>query len=99
MYYCYVLYSPALGKFYKGQTHDIKARVDRHNSKLVKSTAPGAPWVLCWYTEKQNRSEAISLEMKLKNLSQKRLIQFILKYKDGVPGPDELLLIQQLSGC
>ncbi|WP_367182411.1 GIY-YIG nuclease family protein, partial [Winogradskyella sp.] len=38
------------------------------------------PWKLLWYTEKPSRSEALSLEKKLKNLSKDRLIDFIKKY-------------------
>jgi hypothetical protein len=28
-----------------------------------------------------------------------RLVQFMLKYQDGVASPDELLLLKQQSGC
>ena len=99
MYYCYILYSKAKGCFYKGQTDNLKARVERHNSGMEKSTSDGVPWVLCWAVSKPSRSEAMKLESKLKNLSRKRLLIFMMKYQDGIVGPDELLLVQQLSGC
>jgi putative endonuclease len=53
--------------------------------------------VLVWKVEKVTKSEAKSLERKLKNLSVKRTIEFILKYDEGVPSSDELLLLQKLS--
>ena len=59
----------------------------------------GTPWSLIWSTQKPSKSEAILLEFKLKNLSQMRLIAFMLKYENGLEGPDELLLLKQLSGC
>jgi len=39
------------------------------------------------------------LEKKLKNLSRERLIGFILKHREGVAGPDALLLLEKWSGC
>jgi len=49
--------------------------------------------------EEATKSEAKLLERKLKNLSVKRTIEFILKYDEGVPSSDELLLVQKLSEC
>ena len=39
------------------------------------------------------------LERKLKNLSVKRTLEFILKYKEGIQSSDELDLIIKLSEC
>jgi len=99
MYYSYILYSKSIDTFYKGSTSDITERVKRHNSGSEKYTTKGSPWILLWFTEKNTRSEAYKLEMKLKNLSRKRTIDFILKYKEGVAGTDELLFVKQLSEC
>ena len=84
MFYCYILYSPSTDVFYKGQTADIRQRVLRHNAGFEKSTSSGRPWKMLWYTSKSTRSEAIVLESKLKNLSRKKLIQFMLKYDEGI---------------
>jgi putative endonuclease len=56
----------------------------RHNSSQEKFTKSGVPWIIIWSTNKKSRSEAVILETKLKNLSRKRTIEFILKYKDGL---------------
>ena len=85
--------------FYKGQTSNLLQRLKRHNSKLESATKDGTPWILLWSTSKDSRAEAIKLERTLKNLSQKRLIEFMLKYREGIEGPDALLLVQQWSGC
>ena len=98
-YKVYILYSPSTDTFYKGQTLDLIDRIHRHNAGQEKATKPGIPWQLLWTTDKHNRSEAIILEKKLKHLSRTRTIEFMLKYSEGVAGPDELLFIQQLSGC
>ena len=78
--YVYILYSQAFGKYYIGQTNNINDRLNRHNSGYEKATSPYIPWKLLWFTEKSNREEAMLLEKKLKNLSQKRILQFIEKY-------------------
>ena len=97
--FVYILYSPKLKQFYKGQSLDVIGRLKRHNAGYHVSTKIGRPWVLVWQIEKPNRSEAVILELKLKNLSVQRLVLFMMKYAANVSSPDELLLLKQLSGC
>ena len=99
MFYVYILWSEKTQKFYCGYTSNMDSRLKRHNSGWEKSTRYGTPWRIIWRTEKASRSEAMELEKKLKSLTQKRLIQFIRKYSEGVAGPDEFLLLEKLSGC
>ncbi len=88
MYFVYILQSAASGQFYKGISNDLNRRFHEHNSGYEKATAPFVPWNLVWYTIKPNKSEAMMLESKLKNLtSNLRIIRFIQKYKP-VGGPD-----------
>ncbi len=81
-YSVYILYSPLIDSYYKGQTSDLHERIRRHNSGYEKATKRGVPWQLVWSTEKETRSEAIILERKLKNLSREKTKQFIDKYKN-----------------
>lgn len=48
------------------------------------------PWKKLWSIVKENRTQAVKLEKKLKNLGRHQTLQFMMKYKDGVVGPDEL---------
>ena len=73
--------------------------MNRHNSGYEKATKPGKPWILVWSSEKPSREEAIHLEIKLKDLGRDKLIEFLLKYKDNIAGPDALNLLDQWSGC
>jgi putative endonuclease len=98
-HFVYILYSKSRDIFYKGQTNDLVERINRHNMKQEKATQNGVPWTLVWNSKHSSRSAAMILERKLKNLSRKRLITFILKYEDGIVGPDEFLLLEKLSGC
>jgi putative endonuclease len=68
-------------KYYIGQTKDIQARLNHHNSGLDAFTKKYRPWSVLFYVVKETRSEAIALEIKLKNLSRQRLQEFIKKYK------------------
>ena len=95
----YILYSQKTNKFYKGSTSNLDDRLKRHQQGREKYTKAGTPWTLIWHKNTPTKSEAIKFEYKLKNLSRKRLIQFMTKYQDGIAGPDKLLLLQQLSGC
>ncbi|MFY0630994.1 MAG: GIY-YIG nuclease family protein [Flavobacteriaceae bacterium] len=79
-YFVYIIYSEKFDSFYKGQTKDLKARIERHNKGKEKSTTRYKPWILVWSTEKTSRKEAMALEKKLKNLSRERLLKFIEKY-------------------
>ncbi|HEU5289154.1 MAG TPA: GIY-YIG nuclease family protein [Cyclobacteriaceae bacterium] len=79
-HYVYILQSRKNGSFYKGSTDNLVRRFADHNSGKNTSTARYLPWDLVWYTKKVNKSEAVILEMKLKNLSVQRIIDFIKKY-------------------
>jgi putative endonuclease len=79
-YWVYILYSESINLYYKGQTRDLENRLFRHNNGYEKSTKKGIPWRLVWRTELENRSAAMMLEKKLKNLSHYKLQEFIKKY-------------------
>ena len=89
MFHVYILYSKKLDKYYKGSTSDLLERLRRHNAGCEKATKPGCPWLLIASFPKFDRSQAVILERKLKNLSRDRLKGFIEKYKGGA-GTDEL---------
>ncbi|MBD3636515.1 MAG: GIY-YIG nuclease family protein [Crocinitomicaceae bacterium] len=80
VFYVYILYSEKFDKYYIGQTNHLQARINRHNKGIVTYTKPYIPWVLAWSCEKATRSDAMTLEKKLKNLNRKRLTAFIEKY-------------------
>ena len=67
----------------------MEERLVRHNNGYEKSTRKGIPWKLVWKTEMTNRSAAVKLERKLKNLRSKKLLEFVKKYSEGaVVSPD-----------
>jgi putative endonuclease len=46
MFYCYILYSEKLDKYYIGCTSDVNGRISRHNSSNHGFTSTGKPWIL-----------------------------------------------------
>jgi len=81
MYFVYILRSFKNGSYYKGITDNPERRLLEHNSKKEHSTSRYVPWEMVWFCEKRNRSEAVILENKLKNItSKKKLEDFIKKY-------------------
>jgi putative endonuclease len=84
MYYVYILFSEKKNRYYIGQTNDYISRLQEHNSGKSKYTKAYLPWTLLLVLGKENRSEALVLEKKIKNLgTNERLLAFIDKYKDN----------------
>ena len=79
-YFVYTLQSRRNKSFYKGSTENLLVRFSQHNNGINAYTKKFVPRNLVWYATKSSRSEARVLERKLKNLSSKRLIEFILKF-------------------
>ena len=80
MWYVYILQSELNGSFYKGHTNDIAFRLKEHNNGEEPYTSKFVPWKLRWCCSKPSKKMAYQLELKLKNLSRKKIEEFIAKY-------------------
>jgi putative endonuclease len=94
MYFVYILYSEKYDRFYVGHTNNTQKRLFEHNSGLNFSTKPYIPWILLGYVPKETKAEAYNLEMKLKNLSKQRKLEFIAKYCKKMDSPDAAKAVQ-----
>ncbi len=74
MYYTYVIQSESTKKLYIGQTNNIQARINKHNSDKNFSTKNNGPWILLFYKEFNTRSEAMLFEKKLKSYKNSNFI-------------------------
>ncbi len=72
--FVYILYSEKRSRYYVGQTTDINKRLKRHNLGIVPSTKSGAPWKLVLQIEVLSRSEAMTLERRIKKRGAKRYL-------------------------
>ena len=65
-FYVYALKSKKDGKYYIGQTNNIKKRLEKHNKGQVKSTKHRRPFILLGYKQFKTRSQSMWLEHQLK---------------------------------
>ena len=58
--------SPGFKKTYVGYTHDLKSRLDKHNSNKGAKSTMGYKWLLIYNKKFKTKNEAMSFEYKLK---------------------------------
>lgn len=68
MYHVYILRSITSGRFYIGQTHDLDARLARHNAGGCVATRGKGPWELLHARRFETRTEAMAEERRLKGM-------------------------------
>ena len=73
-YFAYVLHNPE-GRYYIGQTSDLRLRLRRHNEGRVFWTKGRGPWELLASKEFSTRGQAVREEKKLKALKNKRTVE------------------------
>lgn len=81
MYTVYAIYNKTAEKFYIGQTIDLEARLEQHNTKAFRGYTSrfNGKWTLIYSEEHSTRQEALKRERQLKSF---RGRQFI---KDRIP--------------
>ncbi len=77
--FVYILYSASLDRFYVGQTKDLEARLQRHNSGRNKPTKAGVPWEMVHFEKVADRVATVAKDKQVKNLGSKRYLQTIGK--------------------
>ena len=78
-HYLYILQSEKDGRYYIGETHDVKARLAFHNAGLQRSTSRRIPFRLIHVEEFADRKLALMREKQIKGFkggnSFKKLIE------------------------
>lgn len=69
MFYVYLLKSGKSGRWYIGQTSNLKSRLTEHNSQRNQSTKHDCPWELVYYEAYRTRSLALGREKQLKRFA------------------------------
>ena len=83
MFFMYILKSLKDGNFYIGSTSDLKKRLKRHNSGLVKSTKLRKPLKLIYYEAYTSEEDARHREHNLK-LRARALRQLLNRIKKSL---------------
>lgn len=82
-YYVYVLYSLLDHHLYIGWTPDLRKRIEKHNSGLVKATKPRLPMKLLFYESFTDKKDSVLREKFLKSGWGRRHLKNTLKYTFG----------------
>ena len=76
MYYCYILYSLNLNKYYIGETENIDKRLELHNSNFFGGsfTSQSNDWKLYLIIPSKDRSHARKIEAFIKKMKNRNFI-------------------------
>ncbi len=86
MHFVYILYTTKLDKYYTGQTHDVKERLERHNTSYYGSkwTERGKPWSLALVIECSGKGQALSIERHIKKMKSRKYMENLMQYPEMV---------------
>ena len=79
MFYCYILYSKKLGKYYIGSTSNLQGRLQRHNTSNHGFTSTGKPWELRYSENFETKQEAMQRELQLKKWKNRDLLEELIQ--------------------
>jgi len=81
MYYCYVIFSQTLQKYYVGETEDVEVRIDLHNSGFFKGayTSRASDWELYLSIPCKTRTGARKMERFIKSQKSRLFIESLKK--------------------
>lgn len=85
MHFIYILYSKKLKKYYIGETHDVKLRLDQHNQGFYDKnsfTKKGQPWELVFQLQCNSKKQAQQIEKHIKKMKSKKYIQNLIQYQE-----------------
>jgi len=77
MHYLYIIFSNSLNKFYVGESHNIKERLQKHNSHTYKGafTKITDDWQIALSKKCDTKDDALFLEALIKRMKSKKLRQ------------------------
>jgi putative endonuclease len=82
MFYCYILYSPKLDKYYIGSTGNLEGRLQRHNTSNTGFTSTGKPWEIKYFEIFETKPAAMKRELELKKWKNRILIEALINKED-----------------
>jgi len=78
-FYCYILFSETINKYYVGYTADIlEERIRKHNSNHKGFTGKVGDWKLMFVESFETKNEALTREKQIKNKKSRKFIEWII---------------------
>jgi putative endonuclease len=89
-YFCYILFSSSLNKYYIGETEDLQKRLIEHNTRLFKDayTSIADDWQVFLSIACHDRIQAKKVEAFIKRMKSRK---FIEKLKDSMQMQEDIL--------
>ena len=75
MFFVYVIKSTNHDYFYKGYCHDLKIRLQQHNSGMTESIKPYIPFEIVYFEKFETEKEAILREKYFKTATGRRYLK------------------------
>ena len=77
-YYCYILYSAKLDRYYVGHSENVDKRIIQHNSGDSAFTSKTEDWVIVYQQQFQTRKEARDRETEIKKKKSRKYIEWLI---------------------
>ena len=78
-YYFYILYSKQINKFYTGYTNNLEERLRKHNSNHKGFTGKANDWIIVYFEEFDNKTDAYAREREIKKWKSRKRIEKLIK--------------------
>ncbi len=83
MYFVYIIESKVDSSFYIGYTADLESRLQKHNTSNTGYTSRKQPWILRYFEEFENKTDALKREKHLKRQKNKEFYQKLINNWSG----------------
>jgi putative endonuclease len=87
VYYCYIIYSKSINRYYVGYTSDIQERIKLHNKGSFgysSYTYKASDWELFLIIPCETIYQAVFMELKIKKMKSRKYIENLKKYPEIV---------------
>ncbi|MCD4794249.1 MAG: GIY-YIG nuclease family protein [Bacteroidales bacterium] len=81
VYYCYILYSKKLDKYYIGYTENLEERLLKHNLNHKGYTGRTDDWGIVYFEEFDNKKDAYALKRYIKRKKSRKYIEYLIQSK------------------
>ncbi len=78
-FYCYILYSKTLDKYYVGYSADIVGRLKKHNKNHKGFTGAAHDWEIVYHEKFETKQAALIRESQIKKWKSRRKIEYLIE--------------------
>jgi putative endonuclease len=83
-FFLYILQSETSGRYYVGQTQDLKNRLEYHNANYSLALRNRGPWKLVHHEAYESRKDAVRRECYIKSQKSRKFIEVLISLSSSV---------------